>query len=192
MAMHDDRLTALKGELQALERAFNREATDPAELVSKDGYQAIWKVKLDKGQFCFMSVDSCEGNDTKWVVHVDADRFYYRWLKSFKNEMLKGQVSFDVPLRQDMHLDRKFADAVEGFAEGVENPVPLADVNVYEMSGFDRIVFGGGITRTLWLLSHHAQSFPVSVSGSEEASFLQKLAGASVQPVSYEELLVEP
>ena len=87
-----------------------------------------------------------------------------------------------------MSLDCKFQDAARGFSEGQQNPVPLALVHTRPWEGFNFVGFTNGITRTMWLLSNHAESFPVSLNQLHEAEFLNQLAGVGVDPITYEEL----
>lgn len=95
--------------------------------------------------------------------------------------------------------DYKFTKAADGFAEGEANPVPLAEVGcelewtrrpiwhrrfwLWKTMGTMEMVpqrhfdFGNGATRTIWLLTHGTETFPIACSTSE-APLLQALAGA--------------
>lgn len=81
--------------------------------------------------------------------------------------------------------DYKLKYAIEGFACGLENPVPLAEVGV---DGAGGVGFTNGITRTLWLLVHRAAAFPVECRTACSSS-LNILAGATVcRPRTVQEL----
>lgn len=137
--------------------------------------RATWRVTLPNLPDCFMCAPLGVLDETSFVVHVDADAFYRGWLLSSRAGTRQSHGG--CVLRADMPHDRKFADAVRGFAVGAESPVPLAFVGASHVLGRPHVGFINGITRTFWLLSHHAPSFPVRVSGLYAATVLHELAG---------------
>ena len=159
----------------------------PPEMLENNGRRAIWSIPLRDGGEAFVSAKKNAGiNDEMYVVEVDADRFYYHWLRSTLES--GGHC---VPL-QNMPDDYKYHLAEEGFAEGRKNPVPLAEVTAYELYGQDYVSFSNGITRSFWLLAHGAKSFPVEVHGQESAQRLHQLAGVGEEPKTLEHLFAVP
>lgn len=175
-------------ELQRLSGVFRDGASAaPPEMLENTGRRAIWSIPLKDGGEAFVSAKKNLGiNDEMYVVEVDADRFYYHWLKSTLES--GGHC---VPL-QNMPEDYKYHLAEEGFAQGLKNPVPLAEVTAYELYGQDYVSFSNGITRSFWLLAHGAKSFPVEVHGQESAQRLHRLAGVGEGPRTLEELFPDP
>lgn len=86
--------------------------------------KVIFEIPLEKENPVFMCVDEedYQGDGYKTVV-VEADRF----LKLWRNDDFHVDVSMGNP--QSWRKDYKFKYAEDGFARGVNNPVPLAEVN---------------------------------------------------------------
>ncbi|WP_155419361.1 plasmid fertility inhibition factor family protein [Chromobacterium subtsugae] len=83
--------------------------------------------------------------------------------------------------------DYKFSSAEEGFSNGKENPVPLAEIG-YSNYPTSSVRFTNGITRTIWLIANGATAFPVRCH-MESANILQHYAGVEwSQPISVEQL----
>lgn len=178
----------VQGELRRLSELFkDGAAAPPPEMVENNGRKAVWSIPLRDGGEAFVSASKYAGiNDEIYVVEVDADRFYYHWLKSTL------ETGGDCVPVEKMPEDRKYRHAEEGFAEGRKNPVPLAEVNANELFGKDHVGFSNGVTRSFWLLAHGAKSFPVEVHGQESAQRLHRLAGTGQGPKTLEELFASP
>jgi hypothetical protein len=114
-------------------------------------------------------------NEHRGVVMVDAKKFLSLWRSapaSTDREHAQGNPD-------TWRTDRKFAFAADGFSHGFANPVPLAQVGYsegehtvvsYTFLWFGRqeqrrhfryVSFIDGITRTIWLLSHGCEAFPI-------------------------------
>jgi hypothetical protein len=132
-------------------------------------------------------------NEERAVVIVDSERFLNLWRQPSSSHL---DIAVGDPTTWPS--DYKFSDAEDGFQGGEKNPVPLATLDcrrtterypVFErhLFFFKRQVgtqvqeelslhFTNGITRTIWLLTAGAKSFPVECS-AESAPLLQELAG---------------
>lgn len=133
-------------------------------------------------------------NEKRAVVEVDAQRFLTLWRQNpygHDAEISQGDPTL-------WKSDSKFSSAEKGFAQGYDNPVPLAEVScsihkhktpVYsrrwfglkQLTHYDERAFGyvaltDGITRTIWLLAYGAPYFPVECD-IEDAPHLQRFAG---------------
>lgn len=134
-----------------------------------------------------------DGADAYAVVDVDAQRFLALWRahpESYTYDVACGNPA-------TWPTDAKWSNAVEAFRPGQANPVPLA--YVWLSPAFERVRapwwpphfgrgtvvrdlgrmgagFTDGVTRTIWLLTHGATSFPVLIH-TESAHELHKLAG---------------
>ena len=137
---------------------------------------AIFSVPLPGRKPVFMRVDETPyGNENRGVVIVDAGKFLHLWRADpYKDHQEIAQGNPDT-----WRKDYKFKYAVDGFSYGFKNPVPLAEVGyaeedirsvTYTFLRFGRrehirrarfVSFLNGITRTIWLLSHGCQAFPV-------------------------------
>ena len=89
-----------------------------------------------------------------------------------------------------MPNDDKYRWAVDGFAQGPRNPVPLAEAGAYRDLNSCRLhlSFTNGVTRTFWLLANRCPAFPVKVYGSVSAKLLFQVAGLDISPLSLVEL----
>ena len=137
---------------------------------------AIFSVSLADRKPVFMCVvETPYENEHRGVVIVDAREF----LKLWRADPYKHHQEIATGNPQTWRQDRKFTSAAEGFSEGFANPVPLPEVEYtegkqtsvsykflrvgrHEQTRHVRYVsFINGITRTIWLLSHGCQAFPV-------------------------------
>ncbi|MBN8755172.1 MULTISPECIES: plasmid fertility inhibition factor family protein [Variovorax] len=164
---------------------------------------AVYEVALESCEFAYMRVDAsnCRNNE-RVVVVVDAQRFLSHW-RADRNGHHVAEANGNPSTW--IH-DYKFEFAVDGFALGAANPVPLAQVGFWlkpnvrrskmsnlmgdasEPSTTPVVAFTDGITRTFWLLVQGAPSFPVECSRSE-AELLSHWCGASgVAPQSVAEI----
>lgn len=153
---------------------------------------AVYEVALESCEFAYMRVDASNcRNDERVVVVVDAQRFLFHW-RADRNGHHAAEANGNPSTW--IH-DYKFESAVDGFASGVANPVPLAYVgfslkpdrhrsgssetmagDIHALSSTPVVSFTNGITRTFWLLVHGAPSFPVECSRSE-AELLSRYCG---------------
>lgn len=87
----------------------------------------VFTVPLPEREPVFMSMHISEySRDNCGVVIVDAQKFLARW-RADPNERHKAEAN-DTP--ETWPSDYKYKEAVDGFALGRENPVPLAEVNL--------------------------------------------------------------
>src|ERR687894_891158 len=137
---------------------------------------AIFSVSLADRKPVFMCVAQTPyENEHRGVVIVDARKF----LKLWRADPYKHHQEIATGNPQTWRQDRKFISATEGFSYGIKNPVPLPEVGYaevkilsvsYKFLRFGRheqtrhvrsVSFINGITRTIWLLSHGCEAFPV-------------------------------
>jgi plasmid fertility inhibition factor len=150
-----------------------------------------------------------EESDAYAVVDVDAQRFLALWRahpESYTHDVACGTPA-------TWPGDAKWHHAVDAFGPGRANPVPLAIV--WLSPAFERVQapwwpphwgrgtvvrdlgcmgagFTDGVTRTIWLLTYGAPSFPVLVR-AENADELHRLAGfAGRGPVAPGRFFVSP
>jgi hypothetical protein len=137
---------------------------------------AIFSVPLADREPVFLCVaETPYENAHRGVVIVDARKFLTLWRA--QPDGLQREIAQGNP--DTWRQDRKFPAAAEGFSYGFTNPVPLAQVGYadikhtavsYTFLRFGRqehtrrmryVSFIDGITRTIWLLSHGCEAFPV-------------------------------
>ena len=178
-----------KLEIFKLEAAFSDGYKAPAAPVMKsiNHKSAVWEIQLANSQTCLMRCNFGAIDNEFFVVHVDAQKFYYYWLISSLYEEHKHRSSHCV-LIKDMPNDYKFKHAVDGFGYNQNSPVPLAFLSARYVDGHPYIGFTNGVTRTLWLLVNGAKSFPVEVHKEESAKYLYEFAGIGEPPKSYQQL----
>lgn len=138
--------------------------------------EVVFEVPVTGQETRYMCAKASRIPERAFVVMVDANAFFNAWMTCSQ-----GRPADCVP-REEMPLDSKYDFAVNGFAAGRENPVPLAVCQPYEEDGKDMISFDNGVTRTFWLLANNAPVFPVQVYGQERADMLHRIAGADRAP----------
>lgn len=136
------------------------------QLIGLNDEKAIWSIEIPEQSPCYMSIHK---SPYYWVVYVDATRFYKHWLLTKNGHCVKKEL---------MPYDYKYKDAIRGFSHGKENPVPLADVSVYD----NRIRFTNGVTRTFWLIVNECGCFPIKTD-KHSYQALVDLAGIGIPAV---------
>ena len=133
--------------------------------------RAVLCIPLPHRPPVFMSVPPCDNAETsRSIVVVKASAFLEAWRAD------RGGLHVDVADRDPSTWphDGKYHWAVDGFAPGITNPVPLAEVGC-ELLDRPRwhdwrprhrerrasVSFLNGVTRTIWLLAQGVERFPV-------------------------------
>lgn len=135
----------------------------------------VYRVGTASGDV-FMSFKGSEEEAQTRVAIVDASVFLNLWRAS--PYALHADIANGNP--RTWKKDYKYTDAENGFREGFDNPVPLGLVsyeNTPHKGIWTKLVsrnivpgsvsFTDGITRTIWLLSNGAKSFPIEVSDGQ-------------------------
>lgn len=150
------------------------------------GDKYVCDIPLRGGTLVHMRLDSELGTDQAVVV-CDPNHFLAMW-------KLSGRRPEVLACEGNWARDYKFDEAAKGFAQGADNPVPLARVTfrweistanfltsrlgrwrkVFEAKPF--LDYSNGITRTIWLLHNGARYFPVKCH-RDEAPALHKAVG---------------
>lgn len=134
--------------------------------------QIVFTVPLPKIEPVFMSTKISEyGFENSGIVIVDAQKFLRLWRahpRGIQRDLANGNP-------ETWPRDDKFSFAVDGFFEGRNNPVPLAEVR-YENEDAEFVTFINGITRTIWLLTHGCAAFPVRCSASDSRELFMSAA----------------
>ena len=176
----------IEQELMLLEQSFNADvpAITKPKIVptvpnSWGGIPNVitWEVLTPQKEPYHMSLGYHSEHSKTHVLTVDTEKLYYHWLKS---KLVHGRSH--CVLRRDMESDYKYKDAVKGFAEGKENPVPLAYAVARYRDGQPNFGFVNGVTRTFWLINNRVPSFPISVEAEKDAENLYKWAGVGDAP----------
>ena len=139
----------------------------------------------------FMSLRSGSIDGGLSVVMLDAARLYRAWLRS-SLKVGPNDRAVAVRLKRDMPRDYKYHAAIDGFAIGRDNPVPLATMAVNPPGTGPRVAFLNGVTRTFWLLANNASAFPVEVFHAASAERLHQLAGIGAGPLLCRDLFAGP
>lgn len=116
--------------------------------------------------------------DQDEIVIIERNKFLDLW----KNEPYPLEKKLIFGDENIWRSDYKFHHAENGFAQGIDNPVPLAYLHCYltdkrqkikgtlverilnknwEICQVPYCAFTNGITRTIWLLANGAEYFPV-------------------------------
>ncbi|UTV60449.1 plasmid fertility inhibition factor family protein [Burkholderia arboris] len=154
------------------------------ELVDLSAKRATWRVPVPNQADCYLMAQP--GGQEHFIVHVDADKFYRRWLET--SPAFPKRNSQDCVPRQAMPLDRKFATAAAGFKGGRDAPVPMPSVGYWTVASGYEVAMSDGMTRTFWLLANRVRSFPVGVSDASWATVLNSMVGIGVAPIASSDL----
>jgi hypothetical protein len=121
----------------------------------------VYKLFLKKS-YVFMRINETPYyNSERYIVIVDSKKFYKEWT---------GQTIEQCRIYEKWE-QRKYDDAIDGFSRGIDNPVPLAEVEY-----LSEISFLNGITRTKWLIMNGANCFPLECSRKSAKNIFQKLS----------------
>lgn len=155
----------------------------------------VFTVPLPYRNPVFMSVDVNEYSREHYgIVIVDAEKFLHLWRSELRS--IHSAVANGSP--ETWSNDYKYKYAVDGFAWGRKNPVPLADISYgietqpiisHRFLCFGRtehkeihyISFTDGITRTIWLLTQGCTAFPIKCN-ILSARELYRIAAAPETP----------
>lgn len=149
--------------------------------------KAIFEVPLQGDQKVYMSIARTNfQNDDRCIVVVNAAKFLALWRK----EPCSIHLEQSMGTPETWIKDKKYPDAITGFSYGIKNPVPVPDVVCNDNNGFEYVAFTNGVTRTIWLLSHKAEYFPVECRLSNGADRLVKEAGYSNKDILSVDLLL--
>jgi len=120
----------------------------------------VYKIQLAKS-YVFMRIDKTYSiNDERYVVIVDSAKFYKAWTGK---EIEQCVIA-------DEHEQKKYDDAIRGFAEGIANPVPLAEAAYYKDFSFIN-----GITRTKYLFINGAKCIPLEFDKASTLRICQNI-----------------
>lgn len=170
-------------------------------ITQKTCNKIIFEIPISNGRTVYMSVEKSNYcNDERCVVLVDSNKFLELWRK--EPYSIHTQQSMGTP--STWPNDYKYGHAERGFSFGIDNPVPLADINCGEATKnhpiykrkflffrelidvkkeqFEYAAFTNGITRTIWLLANRAPFFPMECwakNGSERLALASGLIADS-------------
>jgi len=155
---------------------------------------AIFRIPTSCGDVYLRVSRTDAMNDRRAVVEVDREKFFALWWAD-RSGLHSGQAFGD---KASWHADPKFLEAARGLSRGIDNPVPLVEVNFGHYAskspapsstwqilrnllrqparGTPYVSFTNGVTRTIWLAAYDAPYFPVECR-VKEAPKLHKLAG---------------
>ena len=156
----------------------------------------LYQITLaDQSRVYMRLLDINYHRDNQFAVIVNAERFLQLW----RNADYKAHREIAHGNPESWQRDYKFNEAKDGFSKGIVNPVPLADVSCYldtrkSLLGGTKtqwcVGFTNGITRTIYLLTYGAKSFPVMCRGEDEAFNMHTHAGVhNCMPKSLEQLI---
>ena len=177
-------------ELRALAKDAKRNrVVYPCPVVASNSKVAIWEISVPGMKPCYMKLAATSHLDS-YVVRVDAEKFFRAWLEG--SGVGRNKAPDDCEPRHRLPEDYKFHWPGRHFPQGIENPVPLADVSIgTRQKGKLSISFADGVTRTKWLIANRAESFPVHIRDRECAELMNKVAGMDKAPIPLDSLFSE-
>ena len=123
-----------------------------------DNYSLIFQIYTKEKGDLYTRIDSGYLDNEKIIVILDANKIkssteFYKFIDS-KN-------SFENPNQFEMHRKIKFLQCIDGFNQGLVNPVPISDISYTDCLGLQ---FTNGITRLSYLVAYGAELIPVCCS----------------------------
>ncbi len=179
----------IQQEINILKLNFkNRPEPKHPELFKQTSNEVIWRIQLANQEYYYMKRDSGFNiSQNEYVIYIDTEILYLALLQnaltSNPNEMFYSQW-----LRQNMSQDDKYPIIAKKFLHSLDNPIPLAEINCGICDSLPSFSFTNGITRTIWLISNYANSFPITTYGKESANLLNNIAGLTDCPIAMTQL----
>ena len=126
----------------------------------------VYKIYLNQLRVFMRINKTLHYNAERYIVIVDTKKFYEAWT---------GKTVDHCRICDEWEL-RKYAETIEGFSRGINNPVPLAEVGYS-----DQISFVDGITRTKWLIINGAPCFPIECKRKSAKVMYQNFSFANTK-----------
>ena len=148
-------------------------------IVSRSPTRIVWRIPTAVGdRFMRIEREIPELDADRFVVYVDARKFYRLWLASPHSDSCAYMAK---------HI--KYSKAFHGFSKGEADPVPLADLVALPVGSYAPIEINDGMTRMSWLLTNRASSFPVQVRRSNSPEHIFAAVGLGDGPIPVNSLL---
>lgn len=146
----------------------------------------VFELSMKNGKSAFMRVDCGFCDNKEYILMLDSKKIC---TSTEFNEILDDKTSFDNPENvKDYYIRTKILNCLDGFSQGISNPVPLAEISYYS----DKIRFTNGITRMLYLVSFCDSSIPIKCDDIDSVGKLFNLFGdKNYEPHSLEEYRME-
>lgn len=142
--------------------------------------QAIWEIKTRNGDHFVSATRSNHLNDERWVVMVEARRFYAVWLAS-RNQ--PTGMPNDPPDYHDLPKMNAWNIQPSAWSHGMANPVPLAEIgNSFISSPHCHMGFTNGRNRLAWLIYHGAAAFPIEIIQNQAPMEVFRMMGVNGFP----------
>lgn len=113
----------------------------------------VFEISLKNQKSAFMRIDMGYMDKDNYILVLDVNKI--RKSIEFSN-LLDDNSIFMEPQRQPDYIKRKAIECINGFAKGITNPVPIADI-----SYCNGVKFIDGITRTSYLAEFSESSIPI-------------------------------
>ncbi|MBQ9620130.1 MAG: hypothetical protein IJR44_06525 [Neisseriaceae bacterium] len=109
------------------------------------------------------------------IVLLDTQKFINIWRHMPDTDQYQGIQKGNKSIWLSPKTNRYIAMTNSHFADGKNNPVPLAWLNCSNLA--DGFYWTNGMTRTMWLLSYNAKFIPILTIGKQSAKTLSVFVG---------------
>lgn len=149
--------------------------------------EAIWAIKTRKGDHFISATRTNDLNDKRWVLMVEARRFYAVWLAS--RNQATGMPNIP-PDYDDLPKMDGWGEQQRWWGKGLTDPVPLAVIsNSFIRDPHRHMIFENGRLRLAWLIYHGAAAFPIEITQKEEPTeFVEMMGVNGFSPITVDAL----
>lgn len=144
----------------------------------------VFELSMKKGKNVFMRSDCGFCDNQKYILILDLKKLC---ASTEFMESLDKKVVFDNPESAPPYIKTKILNCLDGFSQGISNPVPLAEISYC----LDEVRFINGMTRMSYLVYFCNSSIPVECDIDSVEKLFSLFGDKNYEPHSLEEYRME-
>lgn len=144
----------------------------------------VFELSMKNGKNVYMRIDCGFCDNQKYILILDLKKL----CASTKFvESLDKKVVFDNPESTPPYIKTKILNCLDGFSQGISNPVPLAEISYC----LDEVRFINGITRMSYLIYFCDSTIPIECDIDSVEKLFSLFGDKNYEPRSLEEYRIE-
>lgn len=144
----------------------------------------VFELSMKNSKNVFMRSDCGFRDNQEYILILDLKKLCAS--TKFK-KILDKRVVFDNPESASPYIKTKILNCLDGFSQGISNPVPLAEISYC----LDEVRFINGITRMSYLVSFCDSSIPIKCDIDSVEKLFSLFGDKNYEPRSLEEYRME-